>query len=316
LDRLDVERGSDGELALIERFFPEAGLKTFQSDLSRGFSPEHAVRLQQICDLAGYEFDISVWIRKSSASLGGLQRDGIRFGGPLIRTDQDFYDQLEERYRSANHYECIRVGGLFSRSKNSWESSPDNEIGMMPNKDSIRWPYVRVFWQRMTERSLKGVSVHVVRTVDRLAELWACAEILRLINRHEDNPVYMTPIVRTPASHDYPVMGVRVIDKKSVLFSIPPQKLGESQYSSWIESLAMASFASKYVHWAMMCSHRLTSMPSGALEDVMLSTFNELKQLESQSFNYGKFADFRQVRLVKDAMVGSAMDKEWFPVVA
>jgi hypothetical protein len=69
--------------------------------------------------------------------------------------------------------------------------------------------YLKVFWKEVRERRLSGTSVHVVRTLDRLVELWACLEVLRRDKLQKWNPVYMAPLPTSGTLLEMPAVGMR-----------------------------------------------------------------------------------------------------------
>ncbi len=81
-------------------------------------------------------------------------------------------------------------------------------------------------------------------------------------------------------------MGVRVVDGSMALFSIPAPKLGESRYSSWIQSERLAEFAGSYVRWARLCSSEMTSHSSAGIEGMMARAFRDLRKVEAQTANH------------------------------
>lgn len=223
--------GSPEETAFIEENFRGLATDTFRIDLSRGFSSELSPQLAKVCASAGIPYEPENWIRPSRRK-GLGSPDLIRYFGSRITDSASLYASLEKLYRASARYECVRVGGLFSRNRDSLILQDGI---LQPNPDSKRLPYVKVFWERLRNKALVGSAVHVVRTVDRLVELWACAELLRELGQQESNRLYLAPVVAPPGPPDTPVMGVRVINDRWTLMSIPPLKPYESRYSSWID---------------------------------------------------------------------------------
>jgi hypothetical protein len=314
LARLEISRNSAQEADFIRRYFPGSKVGTFRCDLSRGFTADHARRFEEISRLAEYPFDEAVWIRPKKGA-PSTQAE-IKYVGSRIANSEAFYDQLAARYRLAERYDSVRVGGLFSRNRTSFSEFDEVGLALRPNPASVRMPYLRVFWERLKKSALKGHSVHVVRTTDRLVDLWACAEILRKLNLYGANPVYLAPIAGPVARGDYAVMGVRVIDGEFTLLSIPPRKIEDSRYSNWIQSRALAEFATKYVEWGRVCGEEITSLPSDALEKVMTKAFDNLRRAETHSSNYGSIDTIDKAKVVKNRMIELALNDEWYPVIA
>jgi hypothetical protein len=309
---LGIRPGSDEETQLIGENFPGLNVATFRCDLSRGFSAELSGPIEKLCDTVGFEFLRENWIRASTRK-GPGGHESIRYVGRNIRDSASFYEELLVRYRGAERYDAVRVGGLFSRNR---DSLIVDDGGFRPSADSKRLPYVKLFWARMKQKALKGNAVHVVRTIDRLVELWACAEALRDEGLHEVNRVYLAPVTAPPAPQDYPVMGVRIIDGRWTLQSIPAPKLGESRYSSWIDSERLAEFAGRYVQWARLCSSEITSLPTHGIEDMMSRAFKALQKFEADSANYGPIRTFAEAKAVKNEMLELVRKGSWYPVVA
>jgi hypothetical protein len=313
LESLGIRPGTREEEEFIHKHFPKANVRTFRCDLSRGFTPSYAPALERLCHSTEHEYVEATWIRPRKEVRG--QHPDIRYVGNRIARSQEFYDQLAIHYRLAHQYECIRVGGPFSRNRTSFSEFDSQGLALNPDPNNPRMPYLRTFWHRLRQGSLTGNSVHFVRTIDRLVELWACAEVLRSFGLHEENRVYMAPIV-PPAPHDDPVMGVRIVDQRLVLLSMPGHKHGESQYSSWIESRRLAEFTAKYVERARLYSSDITSLQPAVIEDVMGSAFRNLRDVETHSRNYGSIDSIGKAKKVKSRMVELAREGIWYPVLA
>lgn len=307
-----IAPGSPDEDAFIQAHFPGVSIKTFRVDLSRGFSGDFADRIERVCSLAGQPFSRDDWIRPSLRK-GFGNPDLIRYTGTRIVDSASLYASLDQLYSRAEAYECVRVGGLFSRNR---DSLIDVDGVLQANPESKRLPYVKRFWERLKKGSLEGSAVHFIRTVDRLPDLWACAELLRDFGLHESNRLYLGPVSTPPGPADPPVMGVRIIDDRWTLLSIPPLKPDESRYSSWIDSGPLADFQGHYVRWARLASFEIASQHPQGIEGLMRRTFSALKSVEKRSAHFSPIGSFSQATAIKNRMIELAKEGSWYPVMA
>ena len=310
--------GSDEEAAYLARYL-NISQATFDSNLSRGFSRRHAPQLRSLCADNNIPFDPEVWLTKLSRSGHSVARNQIGWVSHPIANTDDFYYQLQRLYASAKRYRCLRVGGVFSTNRTRFDKFDEHGLAVRPTFPSIRMPYLEVFWKRVRQRELAGVSVHIVKTIDRLAELWACLDLLRKQDLQDANLVYLAPVRVPDPLRDLPTMGVRIVDDTKTLFSLPALPHGHSQYSSWIESERLSTFAAEYIDRAKLthgCDD-LTRATSVGLAKKMEQAFSILRDAaEPGSGNYGIIDDFEKLEMMKERMVGWAEDAVWYPVIA
>lgn len=304
--------GSAEEGAFIKRCFSiEPG--TFDSNLSRGFARRHIPAIRDVCKAHKLPFNPDDWCPSRQRDWGGDAREPIAWAGKPIAGVGEFYDQLALLYDSATEYRVLRVGGIYSRNRTSFKFEEDDPLAAEPEAPSIRMKYLRLFWKRMRDGDLSGTSVHVVKTLDRLAELWACLEILRRDKLHERNLVYMAPIP-SPGTLEMPAVGMRIVDSNKTLLSLPAPVHGQSHYSSWIESDRLATFASAYINRVRGISGEdLTNKTPVGLEAIMRSAFDSL--YATRSGNYGILESFEKVKKIKDRMVEWEKGPNWKPVI-
>jgi hypothetical protein len=305
-----LQPGSPEETTFIACTF-SLSPNTFDSNLSRGFARRHIAAIRELCARNDLPFNADDWCApgrdwtsQSAEQIGWV-------GRPLFGVE-DFYERLETLYRSATDYRVLRVGGTYSRNRTRFEFGDDG-LAVKPEGPSIRIPYLKAFWKGLRERRLYGTSVHVIRTVDRLVELWACLEMLRKLRLNERNFVYMAPIPAPGSPPEMPAVGMRVIDRSKTLLSLPAPVHGHSHYSSWIESERLAGFASEYIDRVRDIGDDLTKESPKALEAIVENAFMALKS--TGSGNYGILADFDQVREIKARMLKWAEGRNWLPVI-
>jgi|GEM_PF-4061525 len=309
--------GSRQEAAYFRRYL-KISPKTFNSNLSRGFAHRHAPQIRSLCADNKIPFDPDVWLTKLSRRGGDSVRNQIGWAGRPIANTEDFYDQLRRLYGSAARYRCLRVGGAFSTNRTRFDKFDDDGLAVRPASPSIRVPYLEVFWRRLQHGSLSGQSVHVIRTLDRLVELWAALELLRKHDLQDANLVYLTSVL-PDVRRDLPTMGVRILDDTKTLFSLPALPHGHSHYSSWIESERLALFAAEYIERAKLssgCDDLSRTNPVG-LRAKIETAFTVLSpSVDRASGNYGILDTMRKLEAMKDRMVGWAEEGVWFPVIA
>ncbi|HEX8064193.1 MAG TPA: hypothetical protein VF535_13385 [Allosphingosinicella sp.] len=314
--RAGFERGSPEEETFVRENFG-LSIRTFNSNLSRGFSwRRQRVAVYSVCEAHGEEVDREAWFGKSHGGGATGTRDQLSWIGPRVLTPEDFFQRLPQLYGAARHYRCLRVGGRFSRNRAKFRQFDERGLALKPEEPSIRMPYLITLWNRVRERQLWGESVHIVKTIDRLVELWACVERVQKLKIEEKNPVYLAPVTPLDLQQDYPAMGVRIIDGDNILFSLPALPNDVSSYSSWIESPRLAAFAREYISRAQHASEDLTIMTPVGLRQLMENAFEALRPtLESKTSNYGLVDSFEKLEIVKDRMA-TWDERLWLPVFA
>jgi hypothetical protein len=313
--RNGIGPGSDEEKAFVRRVFSiEPG--TFDANLSRGFARRHLPAIRDVCKAHKLPFDPADWCPPRPGA--GESREPIGWAGRPIATADDFYERLCSLYDSATTYRVLRVGGTFSRNRTTFRF--ENNLAIQPTGASPRIEYLRRFWTGVRDGSLSGTSVHVVRTVDRLVELWACVEMLQDPRHgkdlHHANLVYMAPIPPSDAGPEIPTVGMRVIDHDKTLLSLPAPLHGESRYSSWIESDRLAGFAWDYITRVRDISSALSTETRVGLKEIMRRAFGRLDA--SKPGNYGILDHFSKVEEIKDRMLKWADTDTpplWLPVI-
>lgn len=287
---------------------------TFYTSLTRGFSKRHEHDLKRLCERLNVPYERNIWLQSSAKKERTHQEQMFWVGSPTLST-QDFYDQLREHYSSAVRYRCLRVGGVYSKNRTRFQFDIDG-LAFEPIEPSIRVPYLNLFWTRLVARNLSGYSVHVVRTIDRLVELWASLELLRSKNRQDSNAVYLAPVLPQDRV-ERTVMGVRVIDGTRILLSIPAPVHGSSRYSSWIDSPRLAEFGTQYIeHLKLEGCEDLTRETPVGLTRIMEDAFSTLLVSTSpRAGNYGILNSFARATEIKDRMLGWVDKKLWFPVI-
>jgi hypothetical protein len=303
---------SPEEKAFIRENFP-LDPNTFDSNLSRGFARRHLAALRDLCTRNAVPFNPDDWCTPARRDWAAQASDQIAWAGRPIAGVEDFYEQLRGLYRSATDYQVLRVGGLYSRNRTSFKFDDEDGLAEKPLGPSIRMPYLKEFWKGVKSHRLSGTSVHVIRTVDRLVELWACLEILRKQRLHDRNFVFMAPFPSPGTPHEMPAVGMRVIDRNKCLLSLPAPLHSHSIYSSWVESERLAAFASEYIVRVRDISEELTTETPAGLERIMAEAFKSLKS--TASGNYGILENFDQVRKIKGRMLKWAEGRNWLPVI-
>lgn len=321
LNNKGVLRGSEAEDALIQKHFGSLRPKSFRADLSRGFSIDHEKSVSEMCREYGLPYDPAVWLRdrKGRSRENGLPT--IAFVGETIRRADDFYNRLHTLYGSARAYHCARVGGLYSGNRTRFEYEDNNSgLALLPLSDSIRLPYLLLFWDRVRTGELRGESVHVVKTLDRLVELWASVEYLRSIDRLSENSVSLAPVARPDPARDLPSMGVRIIGTDKTLFSLPPRSQDGSRYSSWIASDVLAGFAIDYIARVTDVSRPLSNETPPGLRSVIQAAYAQLcpadPDKDPPSGNYGVLDTFEKLETIKNRMLDWSRLRQWLPVIA
>jgi hypothetical protein len=308
--------GSDQEREYLARYLEKMDPATFNSNLSRGFSRKHGPDLARLCADNGIDFEPGTWFEEKRRAAKSTAFEPIAWEGrPIVGTD-DFYRQLQELYGSVRRYRCLRVGGIFSRNRTSFEKFDKQHLAEEPAGANIRMPYLQLFWGRLRTRELVGLSVHVVRTIDRLIELWACVELLRKHDLHHSNPIYLAPIASRDSRQDHPAMGVRILDDKKTLLSLPALQHGSSVYSSWIDAERLARFAGEYLERVKSTSEELTRIPVVGIRPLMEDAFFKLFiSGQKSSSNYGIIDSFQKAETMKDRMIHWADRGTWLPVI-
>lgn len=309
--RNGLQPGSAEERAFIERNF-SIGAATFDSNLSRGFARRHVATIREVCRRNKLPFNPDDWCTPVMRDWAVDAGEQIAWAGKPIARVEDFYDQLGSLYGSATDYQVLRVGGTFSRNRTSFRFD-DERLAQEPLGSSIRMPYLRVFWERVEKHRLSGTSVHVIKTLDRLAELWACLDILREQDLHESNPIYMAPVRAPGTHHEMPAVGMRVVDRSKTLLSLPAPLHGHSRYASWIQSERLAAFASEYIMRVRDISDDMNQQTPVGLEMIMEKAFASLKATEVG--NYGILDSFKKLWIIKTRMLDWAKGEDWRPVI-
>jgi hypothetical protein len=293
---------------------------TFDSTLSRGFSLRHEPILRTLCSEVGVAYEADVWLSleaRNNAPSPSL--DDIRWGSPPLRSPEQFYDELEQLYAGAALYGCLRVGGVFSSNRTAFDYD-DEDLATAPKDPGagVRFPYLDVFWSRIRQREMTGFSVHVIRNLDRLSELWAALDLMAASGQADANHIYLVPVGADDYTKASPTMGVRVIDHDLSLFSVPAAINGRSAYSSWIRSPQLSAFAHEAIHRAKDGGAiDLTVAPKLAVRQIFEDAFQKLVDGKANPItNYGRLDSFEKVIRMKNLMVEWAEKGSWLPVVA
>ena len=317
LEAHGIDKGSEEEDLLIRKYFKAHKPQSFRTDLTRGFASIHQDALQAICRDHGTAFISKIWLRIGQSRRNTLPP--IEFVGEPLRAPEDFYRRLSALYASAGTYDCVRVGGIYSRNRTLFEYDRQG-LALRPLGDSVRMAYLRIFWDRLRNKSLRGTSVHVVKTIDRLVELWASLELLRKKKLLSENSVWLAPVVRADPAKDLPAIGVRIVDNDKTLLSLPARPEDHSRYSSWISTEVLADFARDYTARAKEVSRPLSNETPPSLRRVIEAAHAQLLPAnvaeDPPSGNYGVLDTFRRVENVKDRMIDWAQNDLWLPVIA
>lgn len=292
---------------------------TFDSTLSRGFSQRHEPVLRLLCADVPTPYEPEVWLSDDARSKAHVPTvDDIHWASAPITTQEQFYKELEQLYGTAASYSCLRVGGVFSQNRTAFDYDDDElATAPAPSPQSIRLPYLRLFWSRVAGGDLSGRSAHLVRNIDRLVELWAALDMIRAHVRSASNRIYLVPVGADDYSKAHPVMGVRVVDHDRCLFSVPAAINGKSAYSSWIHSHQMAAFAQQVIDRATGGSDDLTAMPPLGLRQTFEDAFDKIRSGKANPItNYGRLDTFAKVLEVKNRMLEWASQGVWLPVIA
>ncbi|HEX8534409.1 MAG TPA: hypothetical protein VF662_09590 [Allosphingosinicella sp.] len=311
-----IQRGSPKELAFIRRHF--RGVRTtgtFKPYMSKGFPEKYDAALRA---LFGKRYDPVQWLKQPQAGLRSVDHNRVaEWPNDPIGDMGDFCRQLGTLLGEATDYACLRVGGLSSRTRANVKLD-ETELAVEPEQASTRLPYLGPLWDRVAAGSLTITAVHVVRSIERLLELWAAVEILREEDRLGKNLVYAVPLNVNGLPRIEPTVSVRVINGRLTLLSLLRTEAEHTPpYSDWILSERLATFALAAITRVRQPGlvEELSALPAPALEEWVEAAVTILLQNKAKTWtNYGRLDTFDRVRIVKDRMLGWPRDL-WLPAV-
>lgn len=315
LEAVNIPHGSHAETTYIKSAFPGVTMRsTFLPYLSKGFPRKHDAALAK---LFGANYDRDFWLEKSATR----RRDSgegntVHWIGDPISDMEGFCRALAAVYDDASSYSYLRVGGLSSGNRTRVGDEVDDDgLALMPTRPGVRMIYLTPFWDRITAGALCGTSVHVVKSVDRLVELWAAVELLRKRDLLEKNSVHLVQFDDRGRPKIDPSMGVRTADGDKILLSLLPMEDEDTPpYSDWMCSTRLTQFGEQAIARAKMPpTRKLSSLMPWNLEKAMHEAFDALiKSGIDCSRNYGPLDKFEKVKTIKDRMA-TWPEEVWLP---
>lgn len=251
---------------------------------------------------------------------------GYDFSNSRVEVVESRVSAPDQLFHYVDHFLCIRAPNVDFRRPQKTHGSLDDQglvtAQSLGDNDPPR-DFVKRIWHGVRQGRIHGELISATGRIGAIAEVWAAAECLNHSNHKGNVSIHLLSVEHTlhkvghVQSPYFPMIGVRVVNKRKCLISIPTSS-NSSDFGNIINDTKLAAMFGVLAKNLQNISYDLTNVVSEQdIKDILEHEYNVLIRAQvSCNTQYGKIRSFADVIEVKNRIVGLALNDRFLPPLA